>query len=381
MIVSDTSPLNYLVLIEQIDILAELYERVLIPQAVYRELSAAEAPVPVQTWISSPPVWLEVSPILLQPEEGLQSLHAGERDAITLALQSPSNALIIDERHGRNEAEKRQIKVIGTLGILAIAHEEGLLDLRQALARLRQTTFHVSPRLLTVILQRYQLTTKRRKISFDMKTLDHLLAKNREWAHEIVTADPEFFQRLSHQQSPEYLWIGCSDSRVPANQIVGLLPGELFVHRNVANVVVHTDLNCLSVLQYAIEVLKVKHVIVCGHYGCGGVLAALQDRRLGLIDNWLRHIQDVALKHRALLSEMMGEEKRHERLCELNVIEQVCNVVQTTVVQQAWEQGQDLTVHGWIYSLNDGLLRDLQMQATAHTEPETAYHQALTALA
>lgn len=160
MVVSDTSPLNYLVLIEQIDILAELYERVLIPQAVYRELSAAEAPASVQTWTSSPPVWLEVSSVLLKPEEGLQSLHAGERDAITLALQRQSNALIIDERHGRDEAEKRQIKVIGTLGILAIAHEEGLLDLRQALTRLQQTTFRVSPRLLTAILQKYQLAPK-----------------------------------------------------------------------------------------------------------------------------------------------------------------------------------------------------------------------------
>lgn len=214
-----------------------------------------------------------------------------------------------------------------------------------------------------------------------MKTLANLLKNNWTWATAMLAEDPEFFQRLSHQQSPEYLWIGCSDSRVPANQIVGLLPGELFVHRNVANVVVHTDLNCLSVLQYAIEVLKVKHVIVCGHYGCGGVLAALRNAKLGLIDNWLRHIQDVALKHGALLSEQIVEEKRHERLCELNVIEQVCNVVQTTVVQQAWEQGQDLTVHGWIYSLNDGLLRDLQVQTAARAELATAYRRALAALA
>jgi carbonic anhydrase len=213
-----------------------------------------------------------------------------------------------------------------------------------------------------------------------MKTLDNLLDKNREWAREMVADDPEFFQRLSHQQSPEYLWIGCSDSRVPANQIVGLLPGELFVHRNVANVVVHTDLNCLSVLQYAIDVLKVKHVIVCGHYGCGGVMAALQNNKLGLIDNWLRHIQDVAEKHDNLLLEWTEESQRHEKLCELNVIEQVCNVAQTTVVQQAWERGQDLTVHGWIYGLYDGLLHDLQMSVVDRVAMREAYGKALAAL-
>jgi carbonic anhydrase len=213
-----------------------------------------------------------------------------------------------------------------------------------------------------------------------MKTLDHLLEKNRDWARDMVTTDPDFFQRLSHQQSPEYLWIGCSDSRVPANQIVGLLPGELFVHRNVANVVVHTDLNCLSVLQYAVDVLKVRHVIVCGHYGCGGVLAALQNARLGLIDNWLRHIQDVAQKHTELLFEQTEEVRRHEKLCELNVIEQVCNVVQTTIVQQAWERGQDLTIHGWIYGLQDGLLRDLQVQVSARADLPVAYRNALVGL-
>lgn len=213
-----------------------------------------------------------------------------------------------------------------------------------------------------------------------MKTLEHLLKNNRTWANAMLAEDPAFFQRLSLQQSPEYLWIGCSDSRVPANQIVGLLPGELFVHRNVANVVVHTDLNCLSVLQYAIDVLKVKHVIVCGHYGCGGVLAALQNARLGLIDNWLRHIQDVAEKHRELLFERTNETKRHERLCELNVIEQVCNVAQTTVVQHAWERGQDLTIHSWIYGLQDGLLRDLQVQASARAELTIVYRNALIEL-
>ncbi len=213
-----------------------------------------------------------------------------------------------------------------------------------------------------------------------MKTLDNLLENNREWAQTMVADDPEFFRRLSHQQSPEYLWIGCSDSRVPANQIVGLLPGELFVHRNVANVVVHTDLNCLSVLQYAIDVLKVKHVIVCGHYGCGGVLAALQNTKLGLIDNWLRHVQDMVEKHTMLLFERTEEAQRHSKLCELNVIEQVCNVAQTTVVQQAWERGQDLTVHGWIYGLQDGLLRDLQVQVSARAGLPVAYQNALAAL-
>jgi carbonic anhydrase len=196
----------------------------------------------------------------------------------------------------------------------------------------------------------------------------------------MVTADPEFFQRLSHQQSPEYLWIGCSDSRVPANQIVGLLPGELFVHRNVANVVVHTDLNCLSVLQYAVDALKVKHVIVCGHYGCGGVLAALQNAKLGLIDNWLRHIQDIIEKHAELLFERTEEAKRHERLCELNVIEQVNNVAQTTVVQQAWERGQELAIHGWIYGLHNGLLHDLGIQMADRSGMKEAYQSALVNL-
>lgn len=213
-----------------------------------------------------------------------------------------------------------------------------------------------------------------------MNTLDHLLEKNRTWARDMVTADPEFFQRLSHQQSPEYLWIGCSDSRVPANQIVGLLPGELFVHRNVANVVVHTDLNCLSVLQYAVEALKVKHVIVCGHYGCGGVLAALQNAKLGLIDNWLRHIQDIVEKHDELLLQRTEEAKRHERLCELNVIEQVQNVAQTTIVQQAWERGQELVIHGWIYGLHNGLLRDLGVQMADRRAMKEAYQDALLAL-
>jgi carbonic anhydrase len=194
-----------------------------------------------------------------------------------------------------------------------------------------------------------------------MGKLAHLFEKNRSWAAELTRGDPQFFERLVGQQSPEYLWIGCSDSRVPANQIVGLAPGELFVHRNVANVVVHTDLNCLSVLQFAVDVLGVKHVIVCGHYGCGGVFAALRDAKLGLIDNWLRHIQDVGAKHRAQLDALADEAKRFARLCELNVIEQVRNAGDTTVVRDAWRRGQSLSVHGWIYDVRDGLLRDLEV--------------------
>jgi carbonic anhydrase len=194
-----------------------------------------------------------------------------------------------------------------------------------------------------------------------MRKLRPLFDNNRSWAAEQTRGDPEFFERLLGQQAPEYLWIGCSDSRVPANQIVGLAPGELFVHRNVANVVVHTDLNCLSVLQFAVDVLRVKHVIVCGHYGCGGVSAALRDEKLGLIDNWLRHVQDVGAKHRAELAVLPDEPARAARLCELNVIEQVANVADTTVVRDAWRRGQPLAVHGWIYDLRDGLLRDLDV--------------------
>ena len=194
-----------------------------------------------------------------------------------------------------------------------------------------------------------------------MRKLFELFENNRAWAAERTRGDPAFFERLAAQQEPGYLWIGCSDSRVPANQIVGLAPGELFVHRNVANVVAHADLNCLSVLQFAVDVLQVKHVIVCGHYGCGGVLAALRDAKLGLIDNWLRHIQDVAAKHRAELAGLSDEAKRCARLCELNVVEQVRNVGDTTVVRDAWRRGQQLAVHGWIYDVRDGLLRDLDV--------------------
>ncbi len=198
-----------------------------------------------------------------------------------------------------------------------------------------------------------------------MAVLDDLLASNRAWAAGMTRQDPEFFSRLSRLQAPRYLWIGCSDSRVPANQIVGLPPGEMFVHRNVANVVVHTDLNCLSTIQYAVDVLRVAHVIVCGHYGCGGVLAALRDQTLGLIDNWLRHVQDVGRKHRAELDRLPIGALRHDRLCELNVMEQVINVSQTTVVRDAWGRGQALAIHGWIYGLRDGLLRDLGVCVSA----------------
>ena len=192
-----------------------------------------------------------------------------------------------------------------------------------------------------------------------MRSLDALFASNRAWARSMTASDPTFFERLAALQAPQYLWIGCSDSRVPANQIVGLAPGELFVQRNVANLAVHTDLNFLSVLQFAVDVLGVRHAIVCGHYGCGGVGAAARGDRLGLIDNWLRHVQDVCEKHATALATIGDERKRIDRLCELNVIEQAWNVSQTTVVLDAWERGQDLTVHAGIYGIEDGLLRDL----------------------
>lgn len=206
--------------------------------------------------------------------------------------------------------------------------------------------------------------------------LTELFQNNRAWAGEMVQRDLDFFARLARQQAPRYLWIGCSDSRVPANQIVGLLPGEMFVHRNVANVVVHTDLNCLSVIQYAVEALRVEHIIVCGHYGCGGVLAALRGDKLGLIDNWLRHVQDVRHKSRAQLDALPSESQRHDRLCELNVLEQVMNACQTTVVSDAWNRGQALTVHGWIYGLRDGLLRDLGLCVGGEAELAQSYEKA-----
>jgi carbonic anhydrase len=189
--------------------------------------------------------------------------------------------------------------------------------------------------------------------------LDALFASNRAWAQSVKTSDPLFFEKLAAQQNPEYLWIGCSDSRVPANQIVGLMPGEVFVHRNVANMVVHTDFNCLTVLQYAVDVLKVKHVMVVGHYGCGGVVAAYENADNGLIDNWLRNIKDVQYRYRARIEAIENKEARLDLLCELNVITQVANVCHTTIVQNAWNRGQQLAIHGWVYSLKDGLLKDL----------------------
>ena len=214
-----------------------------------------------------------------------------------------------------------------------------------------------------------------------MGNLSHLFQNNRLWAEKIRQQDPDFFVNLSRQQSPEYLWIGCSDSRVPANQIVGVAPGELFVHRNIANLVVHTDLNCLSVTQFAVDILKVRHIIVCGHYGCSGVGAALRHDRIGLSDNWLRHIQDVREKHRARIEHADSEVQAGNKLCELNVIEQAVNVCQTTIVRDAWERGQALAVHGWIYSLHDGLLRDLNMTVTAFAQTLQVYSAALEALA
>jgi carbonic anhydrase len=199
-----------------------------------------------------------------------------------------------------------------------------------------------------------------------MHSPDTLFEQNRAWARRMVEDDPSFFEKLADGQRPEWLWIGCSDSRVPANEIVGLLPGEIFVHRNVGNIVVHTDLNCLSVLQYAVDVLEVTHVIVCGHYGCGGVGAAISGTRYGLVDNWLRHVVDVADKHRAELDEL-EESARPDRLAELNVIEQVTNICETTIVRDAWRRGQELWVRGWIYGIADGLLRDLDV--TAGGEP------------
>ncbi|MGH7649047.1 MAG: carbonate dehydratase [Gemmatimonadaceae bacterium] len=201
-----------------------------------------------------------------------------------------------------------------------------------------------------------------------MRSLDHLFENNRAWAAEMTRRDPAFFSRLLGQQTPQYLWIGCSDSRVPANEIVGLPPGEMFVHRNIANVVVHSDLNCLSVMQFAVEYLRVEHIIVCGHYGCGGVTAAMRDDKLGVVDNWLRHVQDVRWKHHPELDALAGDEERRRRLCELNVLEQVANAAQTTVVRDAWSRGQSLSVHGWIYGLKDGLLHDLGLSIAAEAE-------------
>ena len=214
-----------------------------------------------------------------------------------------------------------------------------------------------------------------------MPTIKHLLDRNRAWAETLRARRPDFFAELAEQQDPRYLWIGCSDSRVPATDILDLTPGELFVHRNVANVVVHTDLNCLSVLQYAVEALKVEHVLVVGHYGCGGVHAAYQGKPLGLIDNWLRHVQDVAGKHADLLDRLPDDGTREERLCELNVVEQVVHVARTTIVQDAWRNGRPLSLHGWIYRLHDGLVTDLGMEAESPATLASCYAETMARLA
>lgn len=211
-----------------------------------------------------------------------------------------------------------------------------------------------------------------------MRRLNKLFNNNKSWSSALREQDSDFFEALSKQQAPKYLWIGCSDSRVPANEIVGLMPGELFVHRNVGNVVVHTDLNCLSVIQYAVDRLNVEHIIVTGHYGCGGVREAINNTKLGLIDNWLRHIQDVKNKHAAIIDSANNKDTVFQRMCELNVIEQVINVCQTTVVQDAWDRGADLTIHSWIYGLNDGLLRDLGLCVASNEEIESRYKHAVS---
>lgn len=210
-----------------------------------------------------------------------------------------------------------------------------------------------------------------------MRVLKYLFDNNRQWAANRLEDDPQFFEKLAAQQAPQYLWIGCADSRVPANEITGLMPGEVFVHRNIANVVVHTDLNCLSVIQYAVEVLNVKHIIVCGHYGCGGVAAAMQNREFGLIDNWLRHLKDIYQKHETTLDGIEDTTERCDRFCELNVIEQVYNVCHTTIVQGAWRRGQELAVHGWIYHLRNGLLQDLDVCITNVNELNRLYRMAV----
>jgi carbonic anhydrase len=209
-----------------------------------------------------------------------------------------------------------------------------------------------------------------------VRVLPKLIENNRKWAVSVTERDPEFFAKLARQQNPDFLWIGCSDSRVPANQIIGVAPGEVFVHRNIANVVVHSDFNCLSVIEFAVSVLKVKHIIVCGHYGCGGVKAASENHHLGLIDNWLRHIRDVRQKHDIVLSALETDTLRLDRLCELNVVEQVHNVCHTSIVQEAWEKGQSLAVHGWIYRIQDGLIDDLDVTITELDEIAEAYRVA-----
>jgi carbonic anhydrase len=214
-----------------------------------------------------------------------------------------------------------------------------------------------------------------------MNSLKDLLASNRRWAASMTAQEPDFFEKLAQQQAPKYLWIGCSDSRVPATQIVDLPPGEIFVHRNVANVVVHTDLNALSTIQFAVDVLKVKHILVVGHYGCGGVGAVLNQSHLGLIDNWLRHIDDIAMKHADVLDPAQAFAVRHARLCELNAIEQALNVCRTTVVREAWDRGQELAVHAWIYGLDDGCIQDLGLDVRGHEQSRESYERSLVNLA
>ncbi|MCC9602460.1 carbonate dehydratase [Stieleria sp. JC731] len=210
-----------------------------------------------------------------------------------------------------------------------------------------------------------------------MRLLPQLIENNRKWVDNVNESDPDFFEKLAQGQSPELLWIGCADSRVPANQILGLRPGDVFVHRNIANVVVHSDFNCQSVIEFAVSVLKIKHIIVCGHYSCGGVKAASQNHHVGLIDNWLRHIRDVRQKHDAVLQGIDDENAKIDRLCELNVVEQAYNVCHSTVVQEAWERGQDLAVHGWIYDIGDGLIKDLNVTISEPNEIAHAYRVAV----
>ena len=213
-----------------------------------------------------------------------------------------------------------------------------------------------------------------------MTTMKDLFDSNRAWARDMERRQPGFFTRLQNQQSPQYLWIGCADSRVPANEILGLMPGDIFVHRNVANVVVHSDLNCLSVMEFAIDMLEVKHIFLVGHYGCGGVRAALENRRVGLADNWLRHVQDVQHQHRAFLDSLPDADQRHHALCELNVLEQVLNICRTTVVEGAWARGQQVRVHAWVYGVHDGLLQDLGVAAAHADEIREHYRVALERL-
>ena len=210
--------------------------------------------------------------------------------------------------------------------------------------------------------------------------LENLFANNRAWSASMHAENPDFFSRLVNQQSPEYLWIGCSDSRVPANQIIGLAPGEVFVHRNIGNVVVHTDLNALSVIHYAVDMLRVKHILVVGHYGCGGVKAALHDNRTGLTDNWLRHVQDVRDRHESILDAIDDGDEKVDRLCELNAMQQVVNVCQTSVLREAWARGQSVTVHGWCYSLQNGLITDLKVSANSREEAMERYRDAVDAM-